>query len=44
MDLTEPNLSRLKKERRQKMIDKMIDKVIAAPTYVTSFTDFWQAP
>ena len=27
-----------------KMIDKVIDKLLAAPTYVTSFTDFWQAP
>ena len=35
VDLTEPNLSRLKKERRQKLL--------AAPTYVTSFTDIWQA-
>ena len=39
VDLTEPNLSRLKKERRQKLIDKLL----GAPTYVTSFTDFWQA-
>ena len=39
VDLTEPNLSRLKKERRQKLIDKLL----AAPTYVTSFTDIWQA-
>ncbi len=39
VDLNEPNLSRLRQAKRQKLIDKLLD----GPTYVTSFTDFWQA-
>lgn len=37
--LTAQDLSRVRRERRQKLIDRLLE----APTYVTSFTDFWQA-
>ena len=37
VDLGEVEAARLNKRR------EMIDRLLAAPTYVTSFTDFWQA-
>lgn len=39
VDLTGPDLSQFSRQKRQKLIDQLL----GAPTYVTSFTDFWQS-